>query len=159
MTIAADGRIRVRWTLLAFIVVVVGMGFLIGFVIRPDDWYRSLAKPSFNPPDWIFGPVWAVVYLLIAIAGWRTWMRESKSAALSLWVAQLAVNYSWTPVFFGLHATGYALSVILVLLCLILAFIVNHLREDPTSALLFLPYACWVVFASVLNAAIYWLNS
>jgi translocator protein len=146
------------WTLLAFIVGVVGIGFLIGFLIRPDEWYRTLAKPWFNPPNWVFGPVWAIIYVLIAIAGWRTWVREGESAAFGLWVAQLSANFMWTPSFFGLHSIGLALLVIITLLCLVAAFITNRWSKDSPAALLFVPYAVWVAFATILNAAVFLLN-
>jgi benzodiazapine receptor len=139
-----------------FLVAVVGIGLLIGTVTRPDGWYAALVKPAFNPPNWVFGPVWTVLYVLIAIAGARTW--ESGTGGSDLWLAQMALNFAWTPVFFGLHLPGLALAIILGLLVAILAFIARRWREDRVSAVLFMPYAVWVAFASVLNAAIVALN-
>ena len=146
------------WLLPAFVVVVTGIGFLIGGLIRPDAWFAALAKPSFNPPGWLFGPVWAVMYVLIGVAGWRTWTSDEEGVRTTSWVLQLFTNYSWTPVFFGLHAIGWALFVIVALLAQIVIFIVVSWRKDRISAALFLPYAAWVTFASGLNLAIFLLN-
>ncbi len=148
-----------RWlTLVLFLVLVIGGGALIGFVARPDGWYQSLIKPSFNPPNWIFGPVWTALYVCIAVAGWRVWMAERAGGANMLWWAQLLLNFMWSPAFFGLHMIGFALLVVLLMLATILAFIVTTWRQDRVAALLFVPYAAWVSFASLLNAAIWRLN-
>lgn len=144
--------------LVAFILICVGGGTLIGLTSTPDGWYEGLAKPSFNPPNWIFGPVWTTLYVLIGIAGWRTFRREGASSARAVWVVQLLLNFAWSPVFFTLHAIGLALAVILAILGCIFLFIALTWRDDRTSALLFLPYAAWVAFASLLNGAIYGLN-
>lgn len=139
-----------------FLLAVLGIGLLIGTVTRPDGWYATLAKPSFNPPNWVFAPAWSLLYVMIAIAGARTW--EGGSGGFGLWLGQMALNFAWTPVFFGLHRPGLALAIILGLLALILAFIATRWRADRISVLLFVPYAAWVVFASVLNASIVALN-
>jgi translocator protein len=139
-----------------FLIAVVGGGLLIGTVTRPDGWYAALAKPAFNPPNSLFGPVWTLLYVLIAIAGARTW--ERGLSGLGLWLGQMALNFAWSPVFFGLHQPGLALVVILGLLVAVLMFIANRWRVDHVSALLFVPYAAWIAFASVLNAAIAVLN-
>jgi benzodiazapine receptor len=143
-------------TYVVFLVAVLGIGLLIGTVTRPDGWYAALAKPAFNPPGWVFGPVWTVLYVLIAIAGARTW--ESGSSGFGLWLGQMALNFAWSPVFFGLHQPGLALVIIVALLVAILAFIATRWSKDRVNALLFLPYAAWVAFASVLNASIVALN-
>jgi benzodiazapine receptor len=143
-------------TYVVFLVAVLGIGLLIGTVTRPDGWYAALAKPAFNPPGWVFGPVWTVLYVLIAIAGARTW--ESGSGGFGPWLGQMALNFAWSPVFFGLHQPGLALVIIVALLVAILAFIATRWSKDRVNALLFLPYAAWVAFASVLNASIVALN-
>ncbi len=145
-------------SLLPFILLVLGGGTLIGALTGPDDWYRALEKPSFNPPGWLFGPVWSTLYILIAIAGWRLWMNARDSLAMKLWWLQLALNFAWSPAFFEAHQIGLALAVILTVLAVIFAFIASAWRTDRTSALLFLPYAAWVSFASVLNGSILALN-
>ena len=149
---------RPTLTLLFFILLVLGGGTLIGFMTLPGDWYAGLAKPSFNPPNWIFAPVWTLLYIMVAIAGWRTWQREPRSTAMAVWFIQLALNFIWSPVFFGAHRPGGALVVIVALLATILIFIVMRWPRDRTAALLFAPYAAWVAFATLLNGAIWTLN-
>lgn len=141
-----------------FVVLVVGGGMLIGFLTAPGPWYEALAKPSFNPPNWLFGPAWTTLYVLIAIAGWRIWQRERSGRAMQLWGLQLGLNFLWSPVFFALHQTGLALLVVLLLLASILAFIAVAWNRDRIAAWLFVPYAAWVAFASALNAALWQLN-
>jgi tryptophan-rich sensory protein len=148
-----------RWlSLLGFLVLVIGGGLAIGYLTAPGEWYAGLAKPSFNPPAWLFGPVWTVLYILIAVAGWRVWQRDRSDWPMKLWWAQLALNFLWTPVFFGAHQLGLALVVILLMLAAILAFIATAWRLDRVAAWLFVPYAAWVAFASVLNGSIWMLN-
>ncbi|RDE08128.1 TspO/MBR family protein [Pelagibacterium lacus] len=145
--------------LAAFLVVVVGVGALIGTQNTPGPWYRALDKPSFNPPDFVFGPVWFTLYVLIAIAGWRSFMVGAISAAMGLWVAQMLLNWLWSPVFFGAENLWLALAVIVPMLVAILAFIVERWTPDRLSALLFVPYAAWVGFATLLNLSLAMLNS
>lgn len=142
----------------AFLIGVVGPGLLIGMLIMPGVWYAGLAKPDFNPPNWIFAPVWTVLYVLIASAGWRVWRLTRDAGLRLLWGVQLALNFLWSPVFFGAHSIGGALVVILALLVTILIFIWRGWRVERGAALLFLPYLAWVAFASLLNAAIFQLN-
>jgi tryptophan-rich sensory protein len=145
-------------SLTLFLLLVVGGGLAIGFLTAPGEWYAGLAKPSFNPPNWLFAPVWTVLYVLIAIVGWRTFERDRRGGPVKLWWAQLALNFLWSPVFFGAHRIGLALLIILLLLAAILAFIVVVRRQDSVAASLFTPYAAWVAFASVLNGSILVLN-
>jgi translocator protein len=144
-------------TLALFVVLVLGGGTLIGFMTLPGAWYAGLAKPPFNPPNWIFAPVWTLLYILVAVAGWRTWQRE-RGAGMTAWFIQLALNFIWSPVFFGAHMIGTALVVIVALLAAILGFIVMRWPRDRTTALLFTPYAAWVAFATLLNGSIWILN-
>lgn len=145
-------------SLLIFLLIVLGGGLAIGFFVRPGAWYAALEKPWFNPPNWVFGPAWSILYLLIAVAGWRVWRRDPTGPAMKLWIVQLALNFAWTPVFFGLHLIGAALAVIAALLAAILAFVVTARRADRTAALLFAPYAAWVGYATLLTASILALN-
>lgn len=144
--------------LLGFIIVVLGGGTLIGFVTLPGEWYAGLQKPVFNPPNWIFGPVWSVLYVLIAIAGWRVWQRDFGGVAMRVWIVQLILNFLWSPAFFGLQQTGLALVIIVALLISIFAFMSVVRPLDRPSAWLFAPYAAWVGFATLLNFSIWWLN-
>jgi tryptophan-rich sensory protein len=145
-------------SLILFLVLVAGGGIAIGYLTAPGEWYAQLAKPAFNPPGWIFGPVWTGLYVLIAIAGWRVWQRDGGGWPMKLWWMQIVLNFSWSPVFFSAHRIGLALIVILLLLGAILAFIAIAWRQDRVAAWLFAPYAAWVAFASILNASILMLN-
>ena len=147
-----------RAAIVPFVLLVVGGGLLIGFFTAPGPWYEALAKPSFNPPSWLFGPVWTILYVLIAVAGWRIWQRERSGAAMKLWWLQLTLNFLWSPVFFALHRIGLALVVILALLAAVLVFIAIARKVDGLAAWFFVPYAAWVAFASLLNASIWMLN-
>jgi tryptophan-rich sensory protein len=145
-------------SLILFLLLVVGGGLAIGFLTAPGEWYASLAKPPFNLPNWVFGPVWTVLYVMIAVAGWRTFVRDRQGPAMKLWWAQLVLNFLWSPVFFAAHRIDLALIVVLLLLVFILAFIVASRRHDAVAAWLFVPYASWVAFATALNGAIWILN-
>ena len=144
--------------LAVFIALVVLGGTAIGFLSLPGEWYAALEKPSFNPPNWIFGPIWSALYVTIAIVGWRSWTYARGSLAMKLWWAQLVMNLLWTPVFFEAHQIGAAFAVILILLALIIGFIATAIKRDRVAAWLFVPYAAWVGFASVLNGSIWMLN-
>jgi len=145
-------------SLIAFLVIVLGGGLIIGSLTPPDNWFAQLNKPAFNPPGWLFGPVWTTLYILIAIVGWRWWQRDRNSGAMKLWYGQLALNFLWSPMFFAAHQIGAALAIILLLLVVILAFIRATWQRDPLAGWLFIPYAAWVAFASILNASIFTLN-
>jgi len=147
-----------RISLIGFLALVVGGGLAIGALTAPDRWYAQLAKPSFNPPGWLFAPVWTLLYVLIAAAGWRIWRGDGRGWAMKLWWTQLILNFAWSPVFFAAHRIGLALLIVLLLLGVILAFIAVASRQDRIAAWLFAPYAAWVAFASLLNASIYLLN-
>jgi tryptophan-rich sensory protein len=151
------GLMRQALIVAIFAVLVLGGGLIVGFAARPDAWYAALSKPPFNPPNWIFAPVWSLLYILIAIAGVRTYER-GLSGGFGLWVAQLVLNFCWSPVFFGLHRPAFALAIVTALLICNVTFIVARWNVDRASALLFLPYAAWVAFAALLNASIVMLN-
>lgn len=144
--------------LVLFLVLVLGGGLVLGFLTAPGEWYAFLSKPWFNPPAWLFGPVWTVLYVLIAVAGWRTFERDRTGWPMKLWWAQLVLNFLWTPVFFVTHQIGLALVVILLMLAAIVGFIATAGRQDRVAPWLFVPYAAWVAFASALNGSIWVLN-
>lgn len=127
-----------------------------------SSWYRELAKPSFQPPPWLFGPVWTLLYALMGIAAWRVWRRGMDKPgvrlALGLFAVQLALNAAWSPVFFGAHAIGLALAILAALWLVLVATIRSFGMVDRTAAWLLAPYLAWVSFALVLNAAILQLN-
>jgi len=144
--------------LLLFLVLVVGGGLAIGYITLPGEWYAGLVKPSFNPPNWIFAPVWTILYILIAIAGWRVWDR-GLSVPQEFWWAQLVLNFLWSPAFFGFQQMGLALVVIVLLLVTIIGFIKVTWNTELISALLLVPYLLWVAFAALLNASLWRLNA
>ncbi len=146
-------------SLAIFLVLTVGGGLLIGFMIRPGEWYAKLAKPSFTPPSRIFAPVWTLLYIIIAIVGWRTFAHDPLGPAMIVWTIAMALNFSWSPIFFGLNQPVAAFAVIVALLAMIVFFILLAWPQDAVSALLFVPYAAWTLFAALLNAVICRLNS
>jgi tryptophan-rich sensory protein len=145
-------------TYIIFVLVVLGVGFSIGSTNLPGAWYAGLTKPPFNPPNWVFAQAWSAIYLLIALAGARTWERAPRNAAMLLWAAQMLLNFAWSPIFFTWHRTDLALAVIVAMLLVIVGFIVERWRADRVAAFLFVPYLGWVAFATLLNASIVLLN-
>jgi benzodiazapine receptor len=122
-----------------------------------NGWYQTLQKPSWNPPDWIFGPVWTVLYFLMAIAAWSVWRRTGWPSArtpLAWFAAQLALNVGWSVIFFGLQRPGAAFAEILVLWLAIVATTVSFYTRSPWAAWLMIPYLAWTTFAVVLNAVV-----
>lgn len=126
-----------------------------------DGWYAELVKPAWNPPSYLFGPVWTLLYTLMAIAAYRIWMkREHVDAPTALYVygVQLVLNALWSPLFFGAMSPATALADISLLFVMILLCMVYFFRIDRIATALLVPYLCWVGFATVLNAAILALN-
>lgn len=125
-------------------------------------WYSTLAKPPFNPPAWVFGPVWTTLYLLMGISLYLVWQikRETKwrLAALGVFFAQLILNALWSFIFFGLRNPGWAVFEIVVLWACILVTVILIWKLSRPAALLLLPYILWVSFAAVLNVAVWQLN-
>ncbi len=126
----------------------------------PDEWFRKLNKPSWNPPNWLFAPVWTILYALMAIAAWLVWEQAGVSAAplLALFVVQLIMNAAWTWIFFGLHRPDRAYAEIVVLWVFIAATLIGFWQVNPLAGLLLAPYLAWVTFASFLNLTIWRLN-
>jgi benzodiazapine receptor len=138
---------------------VVALVALFASRFRPGPWYEELAKAPWSPPNWVFAPAWSLLYLAIAVAGWRVWRSTRElDTALALWAAQLVLNGAWSWLFFGRHQPGLALVDILLLLFVIVAFIATARRVDSTAAWLFVPYAAWVAYASSLNLFV-WLRN
>jgi len=132
-----------------------------GAVFRPGEWYERLAKPSWRPPNWLFAPVWTVLYLTIAVSGWLVWRGVGFSGAtlaLPIFALQLVLNAAWTPLFFGLHRIDLGLSDILLLWLFIIVTIMFFYFVNLVAALLLLPYLAWVTFAVALNFAVWRLN-
>jgi len=149
--------------LVIFLLGCYAVAFVAGVMTRPEitTWYASLAKPPWQPPNWLFGPVWTVLYGMMAVAGWRVWCApQSKWRTLGLWTfgAQLAVNFVWSPAFFNLHWIGLAVFVIFTLWFLLVLFVGATWKFDRGAALLFLPYLFWVSFAAALNYTVWRMN-
>ena len=124
-----------------------------------SSWYLELEKPAFNPPGWVFGPVWTLLYASMAVAVWDVWRANPRARlAFALFAIQLALNVGWSAAFFGLRSPGLALMEIVVLLIAIAATIYAFRQHRRRAALLMVPYFAWVSFAAVLNASIWWLN-
>lgn len=125
------------------------------------DWYPTLIKPSWTPPSWLFGPVWTLLYTMMAVAAWLVWRRHGEAPvglALGIFGVQLALNFAWSLLFFGLHRPDLAMLDIVALWLSILATIIIFYRLSTLAALLLIPYLLWVTFASALNYALWHLN-
>jgi tryptophan-rich sensory protein len=147
--------------LLAFLLLTLAVAATAGLATEPEiaGWYRTLVKPAFNPPNWIFAPVWTTLYILMAIAAWRVCRVTGLFAwAMALFFVQLGLNFAWSFLFFHFHQIALALCDILALLLAILLTTVSFWRIDRTAGTMFLPYLAWVSFAALLNAAIWKLN-
>jgi len=126
-----------------------------------QGWYRTLLRPSFAPPNWVFGPVWSLLYALMAIAAWLVWLAPSapyRTWGLALFMLQLALNFAWSWIFFKLHALGLALVEVLVLWTAIGLTTLVFAEVAPAAAWLMTPYLAWVSFASLLNGAFWRIN-
>ena len=152
------------WKGVAALAVCITVTFLapaLGAWAMPGEWYAALRKPSWNPPAWIFGPVWTALYLMMAIAAWLVWRRGGwavQRRPLTLYLVQLALNAAWTPLFFGLKMPGPAFAEILLLLGAIIATACAFRRVSKAGAALLVPYLAWVSFATFLNFTLWRLN-
>lgn len=156
---------RSSWIgLVVFIIVCLGAGGLGAFATTPEieGWYRTIEKPTWNPPDYVFGPVWTTLYLMMAVAAWLVWKPEGFKTVkmpLGLFAVQLVLNVTWSWIFFGRHQPGWAFAEILVLWLSILATMVAFFKNSTIAGWLMVPYLAWVSFASVLNFTIWRLNA
>jgi benzodiazapine receptor len=144
------------WVLLCFGAAAFGGMFM------PGEWYAALRKPSWNPPGWVFGPVWTALYTMMAVAAWLVWRQGGwarQRKPLLLFLAQLALNAAWTPLFFGLKHPGLALAEILLLWLAIAATLASFRPVSRPAARLLAPYLAWVSFAAVLNFTLWKLNA
>lgn len=146
--------------LLVLVFAVAGAGSLFT-VPQIGNWYAGLEKPFFNPPSWVFGPVWTALYAIMAFAAWRVWLAPAdtaRNAALVWFFVQLLLNAIWSPVFFGLEAPGLALAVIVALFCALALTVRSFFAVDRVAGWMMTPYLAWVAFATALNGAIVALN-
>jgi translocator protein len=149
-----------RLMLFGFLGLTLAGGFAAGQTVAPNlGWYAGLHKPVFNPPAWLFAPVWTFLYILMAVAAWRVWRKSGLlTRQIGIWAVQWALNLTWTTVFFGMHDPFGALCELAVLAVALLATMLLFWRVDRLAAFLMIPYFCWLLFAGVLNAAIWRLN-
>jgi len=156
---------RTRWIgLVVLIVVCLGAGGLGAAVTTPEvnGWYRTIVKPTWNPPDSVFGPVWTTLYLMMAIAAWQVWQRAGlrvAAAPLALFAVQLLLNIAWSCIFFGMHQLGWALVDVITLWLAIAVTMIAFFHRSRIAGWLLVPYLAWVSFASVLNFTIWRLNA
>ncbi len=132
-----------------------------GALFKPGQWYEDLKKPSWRPPNWLFAPVWLVLYIMIATAGWMVW-RDAPPGELALpmtlYFVHLAFNFLWSAIFFGLRRPGWAFCEIIVLWLTLVATIIVFHPINPTAAYILIPYLLWGSFAGVLNFTIWQMN-
>jgi translocator protein len=143
------------WAMITFLAGFIGSRFM------PGEWYTHLAKPSFTPPNWIFAPVWTLLYIFMAVAAWLVWKDHGLAKAeipLSLFILQLGLNAMWSWLFFGLHKPGMAFLDIIALWICILAMILTFWSHSRLAGALMIPYLAWVSFASALNFAVWQMN-
>lgn len=156
-------RLKSFFNFLIFLVVITfAVGVSSSFVTRPEisNWYATLVKPSFNPPNSIFGPVWTVLYVMMAWAAWLVWQQQhaKRGVALGFYFVQLLLNGLWSWLFFKFHLVGWAVVEILLLWLLIGITTRYFWRVKNIAGLLMIPYWLWVSFAAVLNGSLWWLN-
>ena len=146
-------------TLLPFIAICFCVS-LSGAFFRPGEWYERLAKPSWNPPNWLFPPAWSVLYVCIAVAGWLVWRTGNPGSELALGVygVQLLFNAAWSAVFFGMRRLDWAFGELVMLWLSIAATITAFAPVSEAAAWLLAPYLAWVTFAGALNLSVWRLN-
>lgn len=125
-----------------------------GILFKPGQWYETLTKPGFTPPNWAFPAAWSVIYLLLAWAGYRLSLIPDSQPVLALWAAQIALNTLWTPVFFGAHRLLAGMVIITLLWLVVAAMVVLALRLDVITGLILFPYLVWLCVAGALNFSI-----
>jgi benzodiazapine receptor len=151
--------VRKNWPLLLlFVLIVMGIGFVVGLISAPGPWFDELEKPVYIVPSWFSTPVWALLCVAFAVAGWRLWLKDSSSVETRLWLAVLILSWWYTPIFFIARAPYLALAVIVALLGLMLIFILRAWTVDRVSALLFVPCAAWIAYAAIVTAKIASMN-
>lgn len=134
----------------------------IGLLSKPDLWYRSLHQSPLTPPDGVFGPIWTVLYTLLALVGWRIWNNREqkyKKTLKYLFLTQLFLNWSWPPVFFFYQNPGLSFFIILAMILSVFTLMVKSYKTDKAVTYLLLPYLLWILFAAYLNGYIWLCNS
>lgn len=151
--------------ILTVVVTCLAIGYFSGIVTRSSitTWYPTLVKPSFNPPNWIFAPVWSMLYVMMGVAAGLVWSKiesdkEAVKKALVVFAIQLALNALWSYLFFGLHNPLLAGLEIIILWLMIYETYIQFAKINKMAGFLLIPYLLWVSFATVLNGSIWWLN-
>jgi len=146
-------------TMAIFLLLVIFAAYVSGS-FEAGAWYFSMSKPAWTPPAWLFGPVWAILYLLMALAMWKVWIsgHASRNGALIWWLLQLWFNVAWSWLFFGLERTGWAMLELLFLIGLVILCIRMFLAISRQAALMMVPYLLWLCFAWLLNFSIWRMN-
>ncbi|MDP3899381.1 MAG: TspO/MBR family protein [Mesorhizobium sp.] len=129
-----------------------------GVFFKPGEWYRGLRKPVWTPPNWLFGPVWSVLYIMIAVAGWLVWRADPAGPAVWLWALQLILNGLWSWLFFGRRRMDQAFVDLGAMWLTIAAFIIVAWPVSTLAAILFMPYLLWVTIAGALNLTVWRMN-
>ena len=145
-------------TLFLIFLLTCGVAGTAGMFFRPGQWYRDLDKPNWTPPNWLFPVVWAVLYVLIALAAARVANLPGTQVALALWGLQITINTLWSGVFFGLHRMLAGAVIIAMLWCAVLATAVAFWSHDKIAALMMVPYLIWGTYALALNSSV-WLRN
>tara|TARA_X000000950_G_C13683274_1_gene564883 strand:+ start:271 stop:735 length:465 start_codon:yes stop_codon:yes gene_type:complete len=123
-----------------------------------EPWYSEIILPSFNPPSWVFAPVWSTLYLFMSIAIWTIWIKSFDTKILKIYFIHLFFNSTWSIVFFGFHAIGLALINLIIILIFIVLLMREYLAINKVSFYLMIPYLVWSSFALILNSSIFILN-
>ena len=123
-----------------------------------EPWYSEIILPSFNPPSWVFAPVWSSLYLMMSLAIWKIWINTFDIKLLKIYFVHILFNSTWTIVFFGFHQIGLALLNLIIILIFILILMKEYFKKDKISFYLMVPYISWTSYALVLNTAIFLLN-
>ena len=141
--------------LLTFVASAIG-----GFITSSfkDPWYSQIILPSFNPPSWVFGPVWTILYIMMSLAIWKIWINYFNTSILKLYFIHLFFNSTWSIIFFGFHKIGLALLNLIIILIFIILLMKKYFDKDKLSFYLMIPYLFWSTYALILNTSIYLLN-
>lgn len=159
-TPATPGKGRAVLGFLVWVAICFSAAALGGFFI-PGDWYAQLKKPAWNPPNWLFGPVWTALYLMMAVAAWLIWLRggwKVQRRPLGLFLLQLFFNALWSPLFFGLRSPALGLVDIVLLWVTLAGTLAAFWKVRPVAGWLLVPYLTWTTFAAVLNLALWQMN-
>lgn len=149
---------RYAWLAVFLLLVVIAAAAAGSFEV--GDWYFTMRKPGWTPPPWAFGPIWSVLYVLMALAMWQVWvsMHYTRVGALVWWLLQLGLNVAWSWLFFGLHRSGWAMAEMLLLIGFVILCGRAFFASSRVAAALLMPYLAWLLFAWVLNFSIWRLN-